>query len=124
MNEFHKKEKIVLSIIIILFLIFATLVYTTPLEIKKNYQKILSKPVPADSLRVLTTGEFIMESDSILYCVKNKPQKELTTIIAYSAYGKRKLIILGTSPAKKIVKIIRKSNPAYCQAAKKFLSTQ
>ncbi len=122
MKMLTKKEKVILSVIIVLFSIFAAFVYTTPPEIKEDYQKALAKPVPTDSLRTMTPGDLFMDIDSVIFCVKNNTRTAMV-IIASSAYGKKNMIFFGTPTDNKIIKIVKKGDQGYYKMAKKFLST-
>jgi hypothetical protein len=112
----------VIILIMGILIIFGFYYFSNNREEDSGGKKIIAS-VSINNLISVTPGDFIMDMDSTLFCVKNHPQKALTNIICYSAYGKRKIIFLNVLSAKKIIKIIKKGDPAYCRTAKKFLST-
>jgi hypothetical protein len=113
------KRTAVLAILIISAYIGISVLLST---VTHHENKANKAAVSTDSLKTLVPGDLFMDVDGVLFCVKNNVQTA-RAIICYDLYGRKKHIFLNTPTAKKIVKIVKKDDPEYCETAKKFLST-
>ncbi len=108
----------------IIILIISGFYYFSNNREEDNGGKKIITSVSIDNLMSVTPGDLIMNADSILFCVKNHPRNEGIIICYSSVYGIKYEVFPDSPGAKKIVKIIKKDDPEYCEAAKKFLSIQ